>query len=644
MRSRAFLLGVLLSGLGVAPAAATDVVVGNGQPSSCTEAAFANAVNIINSAGGAITFSCGGPATITLTSHKSLVNTTSPNLVYTIDGGGNITLSGGGRNRVLVHGTGTLNVQNITFTGGLAQGAGDEASGGVLWSEGAFVPSAAPLHLNLTNVTFTSNATLLTSATPPTSPFDYGGGAVFTRWGIVTVTNCSFAGNVSHNSSGGALHGRSSTIIISGSRFSGNSSNGGGFGGAIWVDGTSPTAAGVGGTLQIATTTFTSNISRNQAGAIGFYLYPEKGESAQFHTVSVIGNRVPDSSGTYLGTRSFAGGVLGNRGDVTILNSTFADNVVSSAGGGAGGGLALASTGAVTIINSTISNNRAEGTGAGASGGGLLIAGNTVPFQITHSTIAFNFAGWTGGGIQTDAGGPLGTLVNTIVAGNDAAAFPSPFQDQCSAQLMNGGGVLEFPANNPPCVGGALIAADPRLGPLAPNGGFSATHLLRAGSPAINAGACVVATDQRGVARPQGAACDLGAVEVGAPPPPATNFFTLAPCRVVDTRLPSGPTGGSPVICGVEQVVTLTGGSCGVSASAKAVAANVTVIGPSMQGNLNVYPAGSFPPPTAVVNYAQSSTRGNNATISLNSAGRVAVRCSPTGTSHVVIDVAGYFR
>ena len=175
------------------------------------------------------------------------------------------------------------------------------------------------------------------------------------------------------------------------------------------------------------------------------------------------------------------------------------------------------------------------------------------------------------------------------------------------------------------------------------NGGFSSTHLLEPGSPAIDAGACVIATDQRGVARPQGAACDLGAVEVGAPPPPSTDFFTLSPCRAVDTRLP-GPTGGAPLICGVEQVFTLTGGSCGVPGSAKAIAANVTVTQPSKQGNLNVYPASSLPPQTSVVNYVAGATRANNAVLPLNGAGQVAVRCAPTGTAHVVIDVNGYFE
>jgi len=61
---------------------------------------------------------------------------------------------------------------------------------------------------------------------------------------------------------------------------------------------------------------------------------------------------------------------------------------------------------------------------------------------------------------------------------------------------------------------------DPLLGPLANNGGSTLTHALLPGSPAIDAGdpaVCAAAPvnnlDHRGVARPQGSACDIGAVE-----------------------------------------------------------------------------------------------------------------------------------
>jgi hypothetical protein len=183
-----------------------------------------------------------------------------------------------------------------------------------------------------------------------------------------------------------------------------------------------------------------------------------------------------------------------------------------------------------------------------------------------------------------------------------------------------------------------VTVANPLLvTPMAGNGGFTPTHLLQAGSPAIDAGACVVGTDQRGIPRPQGPACDLGAVEIVVATP-ANDFFTLTPCRRLDTR------SGSPLGCGTNNTFTLTGGSCGVPAGARAVAANVTVTQPSAQGNLNVFPAGASPPQTATVNYSAGATRGNNAIIPLSASGQVAVRCSPSGSTHVIIDVDGYFQ
>jgi predicted outer membrane repeat protein len=627
----------MLVGLGLAhPAVATDVVVGTGQASSCTEAAFTTAVNTVRAAGGTITFNCGGPATITVTSQKLFQNFGNPNLVYAIDGGGIITLSGGGTTRILYHTSGTLNLRNITFSGGRAQGAEDNASGGAIRSDAGIQPA----HLNLTNVTFTGNFTNLTTPpSPPFSPFDYGGGALFTRFGIVTIANCTFANNTANNTAGGALHIRSSTVNITGSVFNANASNGGGFGGAIHADGVGSTPTGTGGTLQISATSFTNNTALNQGGAIFAYLYPSKGESVTLNTINMTGNQVLDSSGTtYLGTRTFGGGIAIDQGDATILNSTIANNRVhSDADGGTGGGLSLTANGTVRISNSTVSNNRAEGSNANAIGGGLLISGNSQPFVVTHTTIAQNFAGSAGGGIVSQANG---TLRNTIVAGNTAAASA-----QCSAQLTNGGGVLEFPSNNPHCVSGATVA-DPLLAPLASNGGFSQTHLPQAGSPAIDAASCVpvLAADQRGVVRPQGPACDLGAVEIQGPPPPATDFFTLDPCRVIDTRLPTGPTGGAPLTCGVDRVFTLTGGACGVPVSAKGVAVNVTVAQPSAQGNVNAFAPGPLAPETSIMNYTAGLIRSNNAVIKLSAGGQVTARCAPSGTTHVIIDVTGYFQ
>lgn len=70
---------------------------------------------------------------------------------------------------------------------------------------------------------------------------------------------------------------------------------------------------------------------------------------------------------------------------------------------------------------------------------------------------------------------------------------------------------------------GDRAGTNPLLGPLAGNGGPTQTMALQAGSPAIDGGdgAGCPATDQRGVPRPGGAACDVGAFEIATPRPTA---------------------------------------------------------------------------------------------------------------------------
>jgi hypothetical protein len=95
-------------------------------------------------------------------------------------------------------------------------------------------------------------------------------------------------------------------------------------------------------------------------------------------------------------------------------------------------------------------------------------------------------------------------------------------------------------------------AGDPKLGPLADNGGSTPTLLPQPGSPLIDAiplascqanGAAGITEDQRGIARPQGPGCDIGAVEVEAfvpPPPPAPVLTTPLFTGCGRTRAPGG--------------------------------------------------------------------------------------------------------
>ncbi len=88
----------------------------------------------------------------------------------------------------------------------------------------------------------------------------------------------------------------------------------------------------------------------------------------------------------------------------------------------------------------------------------------------------------------------------------------------------------------------------------------------------------------------------------------------------------------------------MIGGSCGVPASAKAVSLNVTVTGATAQGNVRLFASGAPAPLVSNLNYVAGLTRANNAVAPLSAAGQIAVRCAPGGTTHVIVDVNGYFE
>jgi hypothetical protein len=123
----------------------------------------------------------------------------------------------------------------------------------------------------------------------------------------------------------------------------------------------------------------------------------------------------------------------------------------------------------------------------------------------------------------------------------------------------------------------------------------------------------------------------------------AVNFYTLTPCRVFDTREASGPTLGAPLSCGIGRTFAVAG-SCGVPSGAKAVSLNLTGTASTSQGNLRLFPTGAPTPLASTLNYAAGLTRANNAVIALGTDGQISVLCSPSGATHVILDVNGYFE
>jgi hypothetical protein len=130
-------------------------------------------------------------------------------------------------------------------------------------------------------------------------------------------------------------------------------------------------------------------------------------------------------------------------------------------------------------------------------------------------------------------------------------------------------------------------------------------------------------------------------VTVGGP----DSLYTVAPCRLLDTRNPNGPYGG-PAIAGQSQRSFVAVGQCSVPPGAKAISANVTITQPSTAGDLRFYPSDRPVPLVSTINYAPGQTRANNAVIALacDGNGDFAVQNDGNGNVHLIVDVNGYFQ
>ncbi|MGH9360607.1 MAG: PQQ-dependent sugar dehydrogenase, partial [Thermoanaerobaculia bacterium] len=131
------------------------------------------------------------------------------------------------------------------------------------------------------------------------------------------------------------------------------------------------------------------------------------------------------------------------------------------------------------------------------------------------------------------------------------------------------------------------------------------------------------------------------------PAPEALDLFTLPPCRLADTRQPAGPTGGPALQSCTPRGFPVVTGACGVPATAKAAALNVTVVSASGAGQLTLHAAGTPPPTDATtLNFGPGQTRANNAVVALGASGEIAVLAvvGGGGTVHFVLDVVGYFE
>jgi len=496
--------------------------------------------------GGTVTFNC-GTATIVLSSTKTITNFT------TIDGGDHITLSGDNARRLFIVDPGArLELDNIAVEKGFSK----NGHGGAIYNSDT---------VSISNSRFRNNAT--------TS--DWSGGAIFSS-SHLAMDNTVFSNNEAGG--GGAIYVQSAIneTNIFATTFDHNvtTSTMSGFGGALLLTD--------GATATVTASTFSANEAR-QGGAVDV----RSGSHLVMDQSSISGNS---------STRD-GGGM-----DVDVSSAMLTDVSVSGNSGGQGGGIATFA-GEVTLTRVTLSGNSAiygagyntdlgthtftnvtvSGNTAQESGGGIYNSRGTM--TLTNVTLAGN-SGGNGlvGGIVNGGGGPDPhlRLKNVLLAAGTTGT-------NCGFGVAPDSSEANLSDDNTCNFGAGRDNANLVLGPLADNGGFTKTHLPGPGSVAIGNGtnAGCPSTDQRGVSRPQGLFCEVGAVETGPAPPTLTRTATSPPTATpsrtpTQTRTapqiatPPSPTRTPTSTASSTPTATLTATASRTSTSTPSTTATVT--------------------------------------------------------------------
>jgi len=328
----------------------------------------------------------------------------------------------------------------------------------------------------------------------------YGGG-IYALDGNTIIENSIFSNNIANNSGGGIYNSGEMTItnsiIITNTTF--NS------GGGIYNQ----------GKLFVGNSKISYNNSLGSGGGIGT-------------SHGILSRTFINQSEITGNSATGEGGGIKNTGVFTLTNSTIQENYTKeNLGGGIlnalagatflldkstvegnfsyieGGGIYNAAT--LTVTQSTISGNQARTDYMYTNGGGIYVDGDS-SVVISFSTITGNSAS-NGGGIVGDA-----TIFSSIIA-NQVNGGDCAYSDNISRgfNLDSDGSCLDNPTSTD------IPNTNPKISHLAPNGGPTWTHALLPSSPAIDAiptAECGEITDQRGVSRPQGGGCDIGAFEL----------------------------------------------------------------------------------------------------------------------------------
>ena len=419
--------------------------------------------------------------------------------VITIEGEG-YTISGDNRYRIFYNDGGALTIKDLTMTKGYVEAELIRNEDGTLKATTANSIGGAIYNANgtvsISDSTFSDNST------------EYSGGAI-ENWGVLSITNSSFSDN-STDEDGGAIY-NTGELSISDSAFSNNS-----------ADSTGSVIANV-GELSITSSTFSNNVvsAIENAGVLSISSSAFSHNSDEYFGGAIYnwyGELSITSSAFSNNTASSGGAIYNWYGELSISNSSFSNNSASS-----GGAIHNVGDRKLSISDSSFSNNSADLSGGAienaaelsmvnsafsgnsAGGGGAIANGGDAELIIVSSTFSGNSAGGNGGAIISR--GEL-SLINSIIAGGENACYSdSRLRHNISNFIQDGSCSPAF-------------RGDPMLGALVvPEDGSPAYFPLLAGSRAIDAADddYCPATDQIGAARPQGAGCDIGAIEYAAP-------------------------------------------------------------------------------------------------------------------------------
>ena len=485
-------LALLPIGLLVAlPALAGSAVVGTGTPASCTEAALDAAVTVANGSFGIVTFNCGAaPVVIVLSHERALANG------VIVDGGNLVTLSGGNFTRIfqLFQGS-AVEIRNLQLVNGSAAG------GGAILSLGS---SEDPSSLTLSNVRLADNTSTL-----------YGG-AVAVAQTHLAIVNSRIEGNTAGAEGGGGISANSATLTLTNVDFAHNTAAGEGGGLVSWYQAATLTdvilrgnqsVSGAGGGASVRAGTlwgYRLRIDGNRSSGDGGGLWFWEGTVATIEDSSLRWNFQQSGYG--------AGLYVDAAGSVGLVDTTVAWNrgLGTSAGTGGGG---IANFGILELDNCTVSGNR---TGSLGKGGGIANLGFGL-LGVYNSTVADNEAA-VGGGLSWETTGFVEAM-SSLFVGNTAPGVDDSCGGNAAAAVFNWS--LWDDASCPAGTGiGNQSGTAVAIAPLAKTctglaTELTETHDIAAASAAIDSGVCVggLVLDQRGVARPQGAACDIGADE-----------------------------------------------------------------------------------------------------------------------------------